>query len=173
MSSRTTVDYMVVPFDGERSTASAVVGQSVIKDSNGILVDSFLNDRPPVVPDIPEEEAELRWGAKSSFQYDLTVGDYARDDDFIVGKFNTGGGGNVTWPDDDEEEPPENIDQYIVEDLYEVAREVEEVRVTGSDGTSYVDIERIKTITFQLPEQRGPTGIIHVFWTYHLNWGDE
>jgi hypothetical protein len=160
------------PASGESTGASAAVGYETVAPKGVIDVTSFLDDRPPIPVEVPEEDAEIRWGAKSQFQYDATIGDYRNVPDYIIDPGGDSGGG-VTWPPGDEEPlPPQDV--MILMDLQEVEREVQEVRVSNpSDATMYVDIERIKTVTFELPERQGENGKIREFWRFHMNWGQQ
>lgn len=155
-------------YSGEAGNVSSDLGKALVSKGDVVVIDSFLQDRPPPIVEDPQEEAEIRIGAKSSFSYDLTTGDEKLREDLIVeGPTWTG----VYWPDP----PPDDQDQQptltvVRLDIKETNRDIETIRIEGNDGESWIDIQRIKSITFQMPTKRGPTGEIIEYWTYHLNW---
>ena len=130
-----------------------------------ISVESFLKDRPPQPVEIPEQESEIRWGKASQFQYDASEPDYSQATNTTV----------INSSDDNDDENSEDDDglREMLIEFPEVARETEEIRVSNpNDATMYVDIERIKTITFEAPPT-GERGDIRQFWKFILNWGDD
>lgn len=158
-------------YSGENDAAAENIGKALVSKGDLIVVDSFLQDRPPPFVDVPQEEAEIRVGQKSNFQFDSTVGDTKNRKDFIISDPKFGG---VTWPDppplDDQEDTEDDAaDEIIKIDIYETDRIIEVIRVQGSDGESWVDVERINEITFRMPQRNGPKGTITEYWTYHLN----
>jgi hypothetical protein len=150
--------------------ATRSMGKALVSKGDVIVVESFLQDRPIPFVDVEQQEAELRVGAKSEFQFDLTIGSSKSRKDFLV----TGPSyGDVKWPDPPTLDDPnaDNPNDVVINtELKETNREIEQVRVEGSDGVSWVDIQRIKSITFQLPDRAGPTGTISEYWTLKLNW---
>jgi hypothetical protein len=164
----------------EAPGASQSVGKDVITGTQDITVDSFLTDRPPAVIEPEEEVAEVRWGQKSNFQYDNSTGRYAEEDDYYVqADYSAEGFDGFDLESSFEQEAldgePVPTDDVLVYDVQEVNRQTETIRVTieGSNQTGYVDIARIKSVTFQMPDRVGPTGSIRVFYTFHMNWGDR
>jgi hypothetical protein len=160
--------------------ASQSTGKSVVTGPLEINVDSFLSDRPPAVLEPEEEVAELRWGAKSSFQYDSTTGRYNEEDDYYVqADYTADGFDGFDLETSFQEEAAEGevvpTDDVLLYDVQEVGRKTETIRVyiEGSNQTGYVDIDRIKSVTFQMPDRAGPTATIRVFYTFHMNWGDR
>lgn len=153
--------------------ATKTLGKALVAKSDMIVVESFLQDRPPPTIDVEQEEAEIRIGQKADFQYDLTVGSDKNRNDFVIKGPKFGG---VTWPDppptdEEEEEEPQDRITTVTITFPETNREIETIRVEGSDGESWVDVQRITSITFQAPDRQGPTGTIREFWKFNLNWG--
>lgn len=104
-----------------------------------VIIESFLKDRTPKPVEIPEQEAEIRWGKASTFQWSST------------NPPNTGGGGITVRPGDDEDD--EEIGSQTVE-FEETARSIHVVRVSNPlDDQQYVDVERIDDITFRAPAE--------------------
>lgn len=158
-------------YSGESGAGSVNLGKALVSKGDTIVADSFLKDRPVPFVDVPVEIAEIRVGAKSNFQYDLSIGSKDRQD-VILSRPQFGG---VTWPDpppsDNDDDPTKESDQIIKIDIRETDRIIKVIRVEGSDGESWVDVERIDQITFQMPTRRGPTGTITEYWTFILNNG--
>lgn len=157
-------------YSGERGAASANQGKALVTKGDTIVVESFLQDRPTPFVDVPTEIAEIRVGQKANFEYDLSVGGKDRAD-LIVSRPRFGG---VTWPDPPAEDNAEDdaddaATTIVVVDIYETDRQIEVIRVNGSDGVSWVDVERINQITFRMPNKRGPKGDIYEYWRYNLN----
>ena len=118
-----------------------------------IIIKSHLRDRPANLIPIPEEDAEIRWGKPSQFQWSVTNPDRI---------FNR----NIyrPSPDDDDEDPLQELIEYT-----ETARTTETVRVSNpADAEQYVDVKRILTITFQGPNG-GAKGDIEIFHKFTLN----
>lgn len=123
-----------------------------------IIIKSHLRDRPANLVPVPEEEAEIRWGKVSQFQWSVSHPDRSQTRTII--RF---------VPGDDEDEPVQELIEYR-----ETERTTETVRVSNpEDEEQYVDVERIQTITFQGPN-KGPKGEIEVFHRFTLTqWGDN
>jgi hypothetical protein len=149
--------------------------------NNGpITVESFLNDRKPPPKEEPEEDAEIRWGAESDFEYDISnatgTPDFIAQDQENDGVFfrsinyNYNPADNNDFDDDDDGVPDPPQAPAVVYDVQEVARSTEVVRVTGTGGM-YVDIERIVWVIFEMPARYGPDGAIKEFWKLNMNWG--
>jgi hypothetical protein len=107
-----------------------------------VVIESHLRDRTPRPAEVPEQEAEIRWGQPSSFQWSVT-NPPTNDRPGIVVK--PGGG------DDDEEEPGDKI--LLFEEMA-VNTVTEDVRVENPDDESqYVIVERILDIFFLAPPE--------------------
>lgn len=105
------------------------------------VVESFLKDRTPGPLEVPEQEAEIRWGKPSNFNWSVTT---------PSGGFNpreTVSGSH----DDDEDDEGEEIGPKTLE-FNETARRVTTVRVENpEDAEQYVIVKRIEDITFDVP----------------------
>lgn len=119
-----------------------------------VVINSHLRDRPSTAVPIPEEEAEIRWGQASQFQWSVNN----PDKNFYK---------TIYIPIDDEDENVELIE------FPEIERTTETVRVSNpEDAEQYVDVERILTITFQAPNV-GEKKEIEQFWKFNLTqWGN-
>lgn len=107
-----------------------------------VKIESHLRDRTPAPEIVPEEEAEIRWGGPSSFQWSVTNP-----------PTNSGPSINVK-PNDDEEEPTEPEDKILVFDEIAANTETEDVRVENpEDSEQYVIVERILNIFFLSPPE--------------------
>ena len=120
-----------------------------------VIIKSHLRDRPANLIPVPEEEAEIRWGQASQFQWSVTRPDRIQNRTIII------------RPTPEDDEPPVEIIEYT-----ETERTTETVRVSNpQDADQYVDVERILTITFQGPNggEKGEIEIFHKFtltqWT--------
>ena len=114
-----------------------------------VVINSHLRDRPGNLIPVPEEEAEIRWGKPSQFQWSVSQPDRIFNRTITIIR------------DADEEEPIPEIIEYT-----ETARTTETVRVSNpTDAEQYVDVERILTITFQGPNggEKGDVEIFHKF----------
>jgi hypothetical protein len=161
---------MYASYRGENSSVAGDLGKQLVTKGDVIVADSFLQDRPPPVVQEPLAPAEIRIGKKSNFVYDSTVDNPSRKDLTVQGpKY-----GPTKWPDPPPKEPDDDetddYDTIVNVDFRESNRTIETIRVQGSDGESWVDIQRILSVTFPLPERQGPNGTIKEFWTYHFNW---
>ena len=115
-----------------------------------VLINSHLRDRPGNLIPVPEEEAEIRWGKASQFQWSAT-----NPANNIINN-------RIIIPPPDADEVQELI-EYT-----ETERTTETVRVTNpQDADQYVDVERILTITCQGPNG-GPDGDIEIFHKFTL-----
>lgn len=106
------------------------------------VVESFLKDRTPGPLEVPEEEAEIRWGKPSTFTWSVTN---------PPGGFSPGGtviGSNNDDDDGDADDPP----GPKTLEFNETERHISTVTVTNpSDPEQYVVVERIEDITFSVP----------------------
>lgn len=106
-----------------------------------VVIESHLRDRTPRPVAVPEQEAEIRWGQPSSFQWSVTSPP------------KTGGGGVVVRPRDDEDDPEGEAGPITV--IYEEIGQLtvtEDVRVENPDDESqYVIVERILDIQWLTP----------------------
>ena len=122
-----------------------------IPNRPSVIIKSHLRDRPANLIPVPEEEAEIRWGQASQFQWSVSRPDITINRNIRI----------IRPPPDDD--PSQELIEYT-----ETERTTETVRVSNpDDAEQYVDVERILTITFQGPNS-GPSGEIEVFHKFTL-----
>ena len=125
----------LTPFFPDR-TLSRLAPERFVRTS--VTIESFLRDRTAKPAEVPEQEAEIRWGKASNFQWSVT------------NPPATGGGGVTVRPNDDDEEEGEPGPTTLEFD--ETARTTENIRVENpSDSEQYVIVQRINDITFRGP----------------------
>lgn len=96
-------------------------------------------DRPPPEVPIVLEEAEIRWGKTSNFDYGARKGPHLK---YTVRISSSGGGG------DEEEEEPE-IPVLTLTEVDDPPRKVETIKVTSEDDPDvWVEVDRIEEISF-------------------------
>ena len=119
-----------------------------------VIINSHLRDRPGNLIPVPEEDAEIRWGKPSQFQWSVTNPDRVIDRTRTI---------YIPREDDEEEDPLQELREYT-----ETERTTETVRVSNpDDAEQYVDVKRILTITFQGPNG-GAKGDIEIFHKFTL-----
>lgn len=120
-----------------------------------VFIQSHLRDRPGNLVPVPEEEAEIRWGKASQFQWSVSNPDRIINNTIIQ---------PGPPPDEDDDEDIEETIEYE-----ETDRTTETVRVSNPDDPEqYVEVERILTITFQGPNA-GASGEIKQYHKFTLN----
>jgi hypothetical protein len=114
---------------------------------------------------VPEQEAEIRWGGPSQFEYDNSDTNFTTTNNYNVTYPPGSGGGTGTDPDDEVNEKTYNFT--------ETERDTTVVRVENpNDSNVYVDIERINWIIFEGPPE-GEKNDIRTYWKFTLNWGQQ
>jgi hypothetical protein len=133
----------------------------VIGGASKTAITSVLRDRTPAPPDEPAGEASVSWGGPASFQWGNT-------EDLSQGPSITY---NFIDSDDEEEEenPAETEKIYRWTEIKERRQEVT-VRITGNVEGAYVDIARVREMTFSAGEENG----VPVFYILEIaQFGDE
>lgn len=126
------------------ATLSLSIGSFEAIVRPNVTLQSHLRDRTPAPVEVPEEEAEIRWGKPSSFQWSTTNP-----------PSGTGGGGVVVRPNpDDEEEPGAPVTKTVIFDEIAASTETEDVRVENpEDSEQYVIEQRCLSVPFLAPQE--------------------
>lgn len=124
----------LTPFFPDR-TLSRLAPERFVRSS--VTIESFLRDRSAKPAEVPEQEAEIRWGKASNFQWSVS------------NPPATNGGGFTVRPGDEDDETPPVASTLEFE---EVHRTTENIRVENpSDSEQYVIVQRINDITWSVP----------------------
>lgn len=109
-----------------------------------VTLESHLRDRTPAPVEVPEQEAEIRWGKPSSFQFSTT------------NIPPTNGGGIIVRPGGGDDDNPDEGPQQVTITFEEIPQLTitEDVRIENpDDAQQYVIESRILDIQFLAPPE--------------------
>lgn len=143
------------PISQQQYQAARLAAQVSTPRGTRIVVTSTLRDRTPAPQEKPLDEGQVIWGGPSQFEWGSRPALAAGP------TINTSY--NFNWPDYGLDDPtssdPPDADyedgetQSLPPKVYqwkEVGRVEQRVRITGTGG-SYIDVDRMETVIFQLP----------------------